>query len=236
MKILAISCHPDDIEINCAGTLARFIKQGDEVTMCNLCNGNLGHMEIMPSELEKLRLAESKKSAAIIGANHICMGINDIRIYHENDEQRAMLASIIRAEKPDLIITHTPDDYMVDHIAVSKLAFAASFCASLPHYSLKNINESVVDICPIFYMDNLGGFKFEPTEYVDISDCFDIKLKMLECHTSQLKWMRDHDGIDFTETVKTFSRMRGLQSGVTYAEGFRQMLGWGRVRTKRLLP
>lgn len=85
-------------------------------------------------------------------------------------------------------------------------------------------------------MDNLGGFHFEPTEYVDITDTFEVKMKMLACHESQLKWMKEQDKIDFADTVRTFARMRGLQSCVQYAEGFRQMLGWGRVRTCRLLP
>ena len=85
-------------------------------------------------------------------------------------------------------------------------------------------------------MDTLAGVDFQPTEYVDISDTFDIKMKMLACHESQMKWMREHDKIDFTDTVRTFARMRGLQSGVLYAEGFKQMLGWGRVRTCRVLP
>lgn len=234
MKVMAISAHPDDIEINCAGTLARFKERGDEVVMCNLCNGNMGHVEIMPDELRKMRYEESERSAALLGAEHLTMDIGDLTLYADSREQRDKLTDLIRYAKPDMIITHTPDDYMADHVAVSKLVFAASFCASLPHYRMQT--EGVVDICPIYYMDNLGGFKFEPTEYVDISKFIDLKMKMLECHESQMKWMKEHDGIDFSETVKTFARMRGLQSGVMYAEGFRQMLGWGRMTTKRLLP
>ena len=40
-----------------------------------------------------------------------------------------------------------------------------------------------------------------PTEYVDITDEIDLKLEMLECHESQLKWMREHDNIDFADMV-----------------------------------
>ena len=166
MKVMAISAHPDDIEINCAGTLARFRERGDDVVMCNLCNGNLGHVEIMPDELRNIRNAESKKSAALLGAEHISMDIGDLSLYAENREQREKLTELIRYVKPDVIITHTPEDYMADHVAVSKLVFAATFCASLPHYKISK--EQVADICPVFYMDNLGGFKCEPTEYVDI--------------------------------------------------------------------
>lgn len=235
MNIIAVSAHPDDIEINCAGTLARYARAGHSVTMCNLCNGNLGHMVIMPDELRKIRQEESRRSAAMIGAEHICMDVGDLLLYHEDKGLRDKLTDILRGVRPDLIITHTPDDYMPDHVAVSKLVFAATFCASLPHYGGAK-EAAVADICPIYYMDNLGGFQFEPTEYVDISETYETKMKMLGCHESQMKWMREHDKIDFSETVSTFARMRGLQSGVRYAEGFRQFLGWGRMTTKRLLP
>ena len=85
-------------------------------------------------------------------------------------------------------------------------------------------------------MDNLAGVNFIPTEYVDISDQIDLKLEMLECHVSQLKWMRDHDHIDFAEFVRSCSRFRGIQCGVGYAEAFTQEYAWPKVTTKRLLP
>ncbi|MBQ8506531.1 MAG: PIG-L family deacetylase, partial [Clostridia bacterium] len=45
MRILAIGCHPDDLEIACYGTLAKYVKQGHEVYVCHVANGNLGHVE-----------------------------------------------------------------------------------------------------------------------------------------------------------------------------------------------
>lgn len=89
---------------------------------------------------------------------------------------------------------------------------------------------------PIYYMDNLGGLGFIPTEYVDISGEIDLKLQMLECHGSQLKWMRDHDNIDFAEFVKTSARYRGYQCNAAYAEGFTQCLVYPKIQTRRLLP
>lgn len=234
MNVLIVSAHPDDIEINCAGTAAKFIMRGDSVTLCNLCSGSLGHMVIKPAELEKIRLKESETAAKIIGAKRLPAISPDLELYHQDKPTRDKVVDIIRKAKPDLIITHHPDDYMCDHVAVSKLVFDASFCASLPHY--KTEIDGIVPICPIYYMDNLGGFNFEPTEYVDITAEIEKKLKMLSCHQSQLTWMKEHDNIDFAETVKTFSRMRGLQAGVEYAEGFIQMRGWGRMTAKRLLP
>jgi len=48
--------------------------------------------------------------------------------------------------------------------------------------------------------------------------------------------MRDHDNIDFLDFVRTCSKVRGYQSGVDYAEGFRPNLNYLRMTTKRLLP
>ena len=101
----------------------------------------------------------------------------------------------------------------------------------------RNYNRPVAFICvPIYYMDTLAGVGFEPTEYVDISEHIDLKMNMLECHESQLVWMREHDNIDFADMVKTCSRYRGYQCGAEYAEGFRQCNVYLKGTTKRLLP
>jgi LmbE family N-acetylglucosaminyl deacetylase len=234
MNVLVVSAHPDDIEINCAGTVKKMVDRGDTVYVCNLCDGDMGHVVIMPDELRAIRLEESQKAAATVGSIFFPPIARDLKLYHQDKATRDKVVDIIRRAKPDMIITHTPDDYMPDHIAVGKLVFDASFCASLPHYETELNN--AVPICPIYYMDNFGAFKFTPTEYVDISDVIEFKLKALNCHESQLKWLKDHDNIDFTETMLTFTRMRGYQAGVMYAEAFSQVTGWGRMPVKRLLP
>ena len=71
---------------------------------------------------------------------------------------------------------------------------------------------------------------------VDITEEIDLKLQMLNCHESQVVWMRDHDGIDFADMVKTISKYRGYQCGVAYAEAFRQCQVYLKGTTKRLLP
>ena len=63
MKVLAVMCHPDDMELCCGGTLIKYRKMGHEVFVCNVANGNMGHVVIMPDELRKIRLAEAEKSA-----------------------------------------------------------------------------------------------------------------------------------------------------------------------------
>ena len=233
MNVLAIGCHPDDIEINCAGTLAKCVKRGDNVTVCHVCNGNLGHIIIQPDELAEIRKNEAKKAGALAGIKVVTCDIADLLAY-ETKEQVDKVVDIIREAQPDFIITHAPNDYMPDHVAVSKLVFNASFAASVPHYISNVMTPSKVT--PIFYMDNLGGNEFLPTEYVDITDEIDLKLEMLECHESQLKWMREHDNIDFADMVRTISKYRGYQCCATYAEAFSQCMVYPKPTTKRMLP
>ena len=51
MNVLAIGCHPDDLEINCGGTLAKCVKRGDKVTMVCLANGSAGHKVLSKEEI-----------------------------------------------------------------------------------------------------------------------------------------------------------------------------------------
>lgn len=234
MNVLAIGCHPDDMEINCAGTLAKCVKRGDNVTVCHVANGNLGHAIIEPDELRIMRINEAKNAGALAGIKVVTCDIGDCLVNEASKEQKDILVDIIRECDPDFIITHAPNDYMPDHLAVSRLVFDASFLASVPHYITKV--DKVAKVTPIYYMDNLGGLDFNPTEYVDVTDEIDLKLEMLECHESQLKWMRDHDHIDFADFVKTCAKYRGYQSNCAYAEGFKQCLVYPKIVTKRLLP
>jgi len=231
VNVLAIGCHPDDIEVACAGTLAKYVKEGHKVTVCHVANGNLGHAIIQPDELRDIRRNEAKSAGALAGIEVITCDVGDLKVY-PNEEQRDKVVEVIRYAKPDIIISHSPNDYMPDHTAVSQLVFDASFAASVPHY----LNGHATPITPLYYMDTLAGVNFQPTEYVDITDTIDLKLEMLECHVSQMKWMRDHDHIDFAEFVKTCARFRGLQCGVQYAEAFTQCYAWPKITTRRLLP
>jgi len=233
--VLVISCHPDDMEIACAGTLLKCRARGDRVVVCHLSSGNLGHVIIPPDELIEMRRNEAKKSAAIADFEVMWGGFHDLDIYSENKESRDKVVEIIKKVNPDFIITHAPNDYMPDHTATSRLVFDACFAATLPNYHVKGC-EGAARLVPVYYMDTLAGVDFNPTEYVDVTDYIDKKIEMLNCHESQIVWMRDHDGIDFPDMVKTCSRYRGYQCGAEYAEGFTQCRVYLKGTAKRLLP
>ena len=193
MRVLAVGCHPDDVEIACAGTLAKCVKRGDKVIVAHLCTGSLGHVVIPPEELVP-------SAAGALAGIEVLDGIfGDLDIYTDNADSRNKVVEVIQYAQPDLIITHSPDDYMPDHIATSKLVFDAAFTATLPNWPSKT--RKAAKLVPIYYMDTLAGVNFLPEEFVDITDEIDLKIQMLECHHSQLDWMREHDGIDFTAST-----------------------------------
>ena len=234
MNVLAIVCHPDDMEIGCGGTLLRCKKRGDNVTVCHVANGNMGHMVIPPEELRVTRIAEAKKAGDIGGFTTVTCDVGDLLVNSADKNQIDRLVKVIREAKPDFIITHAPNDYMNDHVETSKLAFYAAFSATVPHYE-PQLGEAC-NVVPIYYMDNSGLLDSEPTEYVDITNELETKLQMLACHESQLVWLQDHDDNDIMEVARTFARFRGIQCGSKYAEGFRQCNTDHRVTFRRLLP
>ena len=232
--VLAITCHPDDMEITCAGTLLKCKERGDRVVVCHLSSGSLGHVVIPPEKLVPMRAGEAQRSGAMGGFEVMWGGFHDLDIYDNNKEARDKVVEIIKRVKPDFIITHDPNDYMPDHPAVSRLVFDASFTATLPNYPPKELGAA--KLVPIYYIDTYTGVNFHPTEYVDISDFMEKKLEMLCCHESQIVWLRDHDNIDFPAMVRTCSKYRGYQCGVEYAEAFRQCDVALKLTTKRYLP
>ena len=203
--------------------------------MCHIANGNLGHVEIEPDELKNIRWQEAERAARIIGAKHYSIDINDLFVSAQNNDLTCKLSRVVRDVQPDLIMTHYPNDYMMDHVQTCEAVARASFAASCPHFDPEDPNVAV-KVSPIYHMDTLSGIGFIPTEYVDISDVIETKLEALACHESQIIWMQEHDGIDFLDKTRICSMARGYQCGVQYAEGFRPCTLYLRMSAKRLLP
>jgi LmbE family N-acetylglucosaminyl deacetylase len=234
MNILGIGCHPDDLEIGCGGTLAKYVKQGHKVFMCHIANGNLGHKVIEPEELRNVREKEAENAARVLGAEAISIDVGDAFVEGADKAARARVAEAVRYTRADIIITHNPQDYMRDHEQAGALACDSSFIATLPH--LLTQSSFTDNFPPVYFMDTLAGINFIPTEYVDITEEMEQKLEAISCHASQVAWLKEHDHIDFLDFVRTCNKYRGLQCSVPYAEGFRQFAAWPRFRARRMLP
>src|SRR5436190_6370931 len=126
MRVLAIGAHPDDLEILCGGTLARFAGRGDSVTMLVMSDGSAGHAQIAAPELAAIREREARAAAAVIGAELVWLGLPDEFVFNDEPTRRRLLDAI-RAARPDLILTHASMDYHPDHVATHRAVFDASF-------------------------------------------------------------------------------------------------------------
>ena len=203
--------------------------------MCHVANGDQGHVIIEPEPLAILRAKEAEDAGKFIGAKEVFnIGVSDMQVNRHDQAQIDAVADVVRIAKPDVIITHNDADYMQDHVETSHLATNGAFMSGLPHRSVNY--PAFTSFIPTFFMDTLAGVDFQPTHYVDITKQIDRKLQALAMHESQIKWMLEHDDIDFLDMVRTCSRYRGYQCGVAYAEAFRPYNVYPRHSTKQLLP
>lgn len=236
MRVLAIGCHPDDLEIACGGTLRKYVERGADVYEAHVANGNLGHVVIMPDELREIRTKEAEEAGKVLGVKQVFnIDMGDMTVDSHNLDAMDAVADVVRFVRPDVIITHNDQDYMQDHMETSRLAVNGSFCSGLNHRPNRKY-DAFDSFIPVYFMDTLAGVNFQPAIYVDITNQIDKKIEALNCHESQLKWMYEHDNIDFADMVKTCSKYRGYQCGVPFAEGFKPYNVYPRYSTKCLLP
>jgi len=229
-----VGAHPDDVEILCGGTLARYAGAGCEVIVATATAGDRGSADMTMEQTAGVRRAEAGRAAEVIGAEYRCLEFVDGSVDGSSLEARERVVDLVRKTAPDLVFTHSPVDYHADHMATSKLVVEATFLASVP---LLSTGVPATDkIVPVYYMDTLAGIGFEPEQYVDITEVFDIKREMLARHESQITWMWEHDQLDFVDFMTTVSKFRGFQCGAPYAEAFRPAHAWLREHAVRLLP
>jgi LmbE family N-acetylglucosaminyl deacetylase len=232
MHVLAIGAHPDDVEISCAGTLARCKQRGDTIHICVVTDGRYGRGKPSSQEIVETRYAEASAAAEMLDARFYWLGVPDCS-WAIDDDIRLRLVEIIRKASPDLIITHGPEDYHPDHMTVAQVAKDASFAATVGGIETKSQALSLVP--QLFVMEPLMGVGFQPEIWVDITDTFSKKHDMLIKHVSQYLTGSEGEAIDMRDLIKTVARFRGLQSGVKYAESFREWRVWPRVRAKSVL-
>ena len=238
MNILAIGAHPDDIEISCGGTLAKYAKQGHKVFTATATNGNVGSATLSMDEIAAIRKEEARRAAAHIGAEYICLDYDD-EMFFEDKNARLAFIDLVRYCKADVILTHNPEDYNPDHELTSKIV--NDIAVMIPVAKIQTRNKPYDKIPMRVYFEPVNGLGFVPTEYVDITDTIEIKMAMCREHKSQVSWMQDNykDALsnkDFLEQYYTVAKYRGLQCGVEYAEGFRMANDAFRVAPFRVLP
>ncbi|WP_019536000.1 PIG-L deacetylase family protein [Paenibacillus ginsengihumi] len=233
MRVLAIGAHPDDVEILCGGTLAKYAARGDQVTIMIATNGNVGSPVLSQEEIAAVRRNEAEASAACIGADLIWLGYDDEFLFHTR-ETRLVFINAIRKAAPDVMFVHGNNDYHPDHRICGEIAVDCRIPVTVP--LIETEYPPMARIPHVFVMDNLGGIGFEPEFYVDISDVYERKNSMIRAHASQDQWLQYQYGMDYIEFVSKTSAMRGMAIGVQHAEAFRSLPMYPVMGGASLLP
>src|SRR5712691_4615712 len=226
-RVLAIHAHPDDIEFQCAGTLALLQQRGCAITLATMTPGDCGSAEMDCDEIAAVRRAEAKAAANLLGAEYLCLEFRDLSITHDNDARRRV-TEVLRRVRPDIVLTAPPVDYMSDHEITCKLVRDACFSASVPNYATRQWEPAPpTDHIPhLYFVDAIEacdwfGRPIEPEFILDISATFELKRQMLACHASQRNWLLKQHGIDeYLESCKKWSGRRGKEIGAQYGEAF----------------
>lgn len=236
MKALAVLAHPDDAEFLCAGTLVRLRKEhGWDIHIASMTPGDCGSAEHTPDEIAAIRRGEGKAAAETIGGKFHCVEERDLRVIY-SEAALEKVVRLLNRVRPDVIFTHSPDDYHLDHEQTSKLVRAASFAAPIPNFLHNRVGAVELDpplehIPHVFYCDPLEGKDafgqpIKPLFRIDITPVIADKSRMLECHHSQRAWLLKHHGVDeLVASMTAWGAVQGKEAGVPYAEGFRQHLG-----------
>jgi LmbE family N-acetylglucosaminyl deacetylase len=233
MNITAITAHPDDVELLCAGTMIKYIQKGHKVTFIIATNGEVGSPNLSNKEIAEIRYEEALEGAKIVGADLIWLGYPDEFLFNTK-ETRITFLNALRKSEAEVVFTHYVDYYNCDHNAVSIITNEVGI--------LQNVNNIPTEYPPtainpyLYFMDTLCCSGFDPEEFVDITDVFEIKKKALMAHKSQYEWLKSHSKVDYIDMMTTQAKIRGYQSGVKYAEAFKNVKTYPRVIAKSLLP
>ena len=165
MKILALGAHADDIEIFMYGLVSIYKKEGNEVYTMIATDGSKG------GSIKDNLLSQKREKEAIAGLKKISkpifLNIPDGELGEEPNHRKIIRENILKI-MPDLIITHSQNDYHSDHRSLSFLTSSA-----VSHY------------IPLLYCDTLMGLNFNPNIYFDITDYYSLKEEAILKHKTQ---------------------------------------------------
>jgi len=235
MIALAAAAHPDDIEFMMAGTLLRLKDAGCEIHLWNLANGCCGSDQLSREEAAAVRWQEAQASAAMAGGTAHPSLFDDLGIFYDAFSL-AKVAAVIRLIQPDIILTHSPQDYMEDHQNAARLVVTGVFmrgmknAETVPPVASCGKAAAVYHALPHGLRDALRQ-PVEPHFYTDITGVLARKRALLACHASQKDWLDATQGMDaYLDDMERLSREVGTMSGrFEFAEGWRRHshLGFG---------
>ncbi|MBN1890488.1 MAG: PIG-L family deacetylase [Thermoflexales bacterium] len=224
MQVLLILAHPDDPEFFCGATLAKWAREGKNITYLLASCGDKGSDDptMTPEVLCADRQVEQHAAAAIIGARQlIFLRYADGELFNTLELRRELVRAI-RRYKPDIIVTCDPTTYFranayinhSDHRTIGAAALDAVFpAAGNRMYFPELLAEGLEPHSPREIWFSLTN---EPNTWVDVTDTIDVKLAALREHKSQIK-----DPLALEQRVRERLRQSSDDGRECYEESFR---------------
>lgn len=230
---IAIAAHPDDIEFVMAGTLLLLKQRGWEIHYFNVSTGNCGSVRYNAETTRRRRLAEAKRAARLLGAEFHAPIADDLEIFYEAKLLRRV-AAIIREVKPAIVLTHSPQDYMEDHMNTSRLAVTAAFSRGMPNFVTAPRRSAIETEVTVYHAMPHGlrdGLRqaVKPDGFVNTTTVHEQKLSALAQHQSQQEWLDVSQGMNsYLRAMDDMSReVARMSRRFKHAEGWRRHLHLG---------
>src|SRR5258708_38478524 len=223
-RVMVIMAHPDDIEFSCAGTIARWIKQGAEVCYVLCTSGDVGIADegMTNAEATRIREAEQTAAAAVVGVHDVVYLREPDGMLEASMQLRKRLVREIRRFRPDTIICGDPQQLWAGDVYINhpdhRAAALASIDAIFPAAGQPNLfsefeAEGLKAHKP--YKVYVTSWSNPNNTFVNITDTIDLKIAALREHKSQMKhW-------DPAEMVRKWSSDTAQGKEMEYAESFR---------------
>lgn len=232
-RAFAVAAHPDDIEFLMSGTLMLLGQQGYELHYMNLADGCCGSTEFDRETIAAMRLEEARQAAASIGAVFHDPIAHDLEIFYDR-KSLLRLGSVMREVAPEILLIHSPDDYMEDHMNACRLALTAAFTRGMPNFPVEPPRAVVDQPVTVYHAQPYGnrtplGELVTPSLFVDVTSTMQAKTEMLALHKSQQRWLQESQGLNsYLQTMHDLARDVGQLSGrYEYAEGWRKHIHQG---------
>ncbi|MFA5885618.1 MAG: PIG-L deacetylase family protein [Acidimicrobiia bacterium] len=224
---LAVYAHPDDPEISCGGTLAKWAAAGCRVSVLVTTRGEKGTVD-PDADLEALaalRREETLAAAAVLGiaeTHHLAHGDGDLV---EDHLLRGEIVHHVRRLRPEVVLCPDPTAVFFggsyfnhrDHRVTGWATLdAVAPAAANPHYFPEQLAAGleVHQVRAVYLSGTL-----EPDTWIDIGDTLERKIDGLFCHASQLTETGDW----FREFLRGSAEEAGRAAGVPFAEAFRRI-------------
>ena len=192
-KMLVVSAHAADYVWRSGGTIAKYIKEGAEVTVVVLSFGVRGESNDLwkqegatKESVKQIRMGETKEAASILGIKNLeFWDLEDYPMVFDHELEERMVRKI-REVRPDIILTHDRFDILnPDHNQVSDFVIRCSI--------MSNSNGVRIEDTKATKQMRIFGFEphqtelsnYKPDSFIDITDVYEQKIMAMKCFKAQ---------------------------------------------------